>query len=232
VLELYQSSQIRTHLVPVAVTSACAVCAHAHTLSTLLPPFPSTFIHWAVAIPNSLYLSIESRGCILPVIYTFSCRACLLPIPATVLVLVRISSPSSHFDHTSLPFHTLYSLVLLRLCIHDILSTVSFPVDNRPPPPSFQSGAPYSTYFHAHGTPLFIERASVDDDAEQGVPIVILHYSYLRVIVRCLFLYSLRPLPCIVMDVGSPVNSDFLSCDDMTITLLCMLFLLLLSPQG
>jgi hypothetical protein len=103
---------------------------------------------------------------------------------------------------------------------------VSFPVDNRPPPPSFQSGAPYSTYFHAHGTPLFIERANVDDDAEQGGPIVILHYSYLRVIVRCLFLYSLRPLPCIVMDVGSSVNSDFLSCDDMTITLLCMLFLL------
>jgi hypothetical protein len=154
----------------------------------------------------------------------------LFPLPSSYLCVSLL--PSSHFDHTSLPFHTLYSLVLFRLCIHDILPTVRFIVDNRPPPPSLQSGAPYSTYFHAHGTPLFIERVNVDDDAERGVSIVILHYCYLRVIVRCLFLYILRPLPCIVMDVGSPVNSDFLSCDDMTITLLCMLFLLLLSPQG
>jgi hypothetical protein len=72
----------------------------------------STFVHWAVVIPNSLYLSDESREYTPLVVYTFSCRACLLSIPATVLVLVRISSPSSHFDHTSLPFHTLYSLVL------------------------------------------------------------------------------------------------------------------------
>jgi hypothetical protein len=105
-----------------------------HSFDPICLHVSSTFIHWAVAIPNSLYLSIESRECTLLVIYTFSCRASFPFTPATVLVIVPISSSSSHFDHTSLPFHTLYSFVLVRLCTHDILPTVCFPVDDRPPP--------------------------------------------------------------------------------------------------
>jgi hypothetical protein len=127
---------------------------------------PSTFIHWAVAISHSLYLSIKFRELTPLVIYTFSCRASFPSTPATVLVAARISSPSSHFSHTSLLFQTLYSFVLLRLCIHDILLKVCFLIDDRPPPPSLQSGAPYSTYFHAHGTPLLIERVNGHDGAE------------------------------------------------------------------
>jgi hypothetical protein len=54
---------------------------------------PSTFMHWAVAIPNSLYLSIEFREYILAVIYTFSCRTSFLFPPPSSYLCVPLLLP-------------------------------------------------------------------------------------------------------------------------------------------
>jgi hypothetical protein len=79
----------------------CFMRTRPHSFDPFCLHVLSTFIHWAVAIPNSLYLSIESRECTLLVIYTFSCRASFLSPRYRPRGCAYLPSPLSLRPHES-----------------------------------------------------------------------------------------------------------------------------------